>query len=77
MPKITYLDPGDDAPKVTWMGVVFRALVPTDVSNQELLDAARMHPHFKVEEDEKKDEEPTGKPTWPDEEEPAPKKGKK
>jgi hypothetical protein len=73
MPKITYLDPGDDAPKVTWMGVVFRALVPTDVSNPELLDAARTHPHFKVEEDE-----PTGKPTWPDDEEtPAPKKGKK
>jgi hypothetical protein len=75
MPKVTYLDPTDDAPKVTWMGVVFRAQVPTDVSNKELLDAARMHPHFKVEEDEEKP--PTGKATWPDEEASTPKKGKK
>lgn len=49
MAKVTYLDPNDDAPKVEWMGVAFRAGVPVEVTKEELLEAASRHPYFEVE----------------------------
>lgn len=73
MTKVTYKDPNDDAPKITWQGVVFRAHQAVEVSNKELVEAAKNHPYFEVEDGE---EVPSGKPTWPDEDEP-PKKGKR
>lgn len=54
MVKITYTDPSDqDAPKITWHGVVFRTMVPTEVdpiAKRELVEQARTHPYFTVEE---------------------------
>lgn len=53
MVKITYTDPTDaDAPKITWHGVVFRTMVPTEVdaiAKKELVEQARTHPYFTVE----------------------------
>jgi hypothetical protein len=50
--QVTYLDPNDDAPKIEWQGVTFRALVPIDLDETRyapLIEAARTHPHFRVE----------------------------
>ena len=50
--QVTYLDPNDDAPKIEWQGVTFRALVPIDLDEVRyapLIQAARTHPHFRVE----------------------------
>ena len=50
--QVTYLDPNDDAPKIEWQGVTFRALVPIDLDETRyapLIQAARTHPHFRVE----------------------------
>jgi len=49
--QVTYLDPNDDAPKIEWQGVTFRALVPIDLDEVRyapLIQAARTHPHFRV-----------------------------
>jgi galactose mutarotase-like enzyme len=51
MTKITYLDPNDDAPKITWQGVVFRAHQATEVRNKQLIEDAKNHPYFKVADD--------------------------
>ena len=50
--QVTYLDPNDDAPKIDWQGVTFRALVPIDLDEVRyapLIQAAKTHPHFRVE----------------------------
>ena len=50
--QVTYLDPEDAAPKIEWQGVTFRALVPIDLDEVRyapLIQAARTHPHFRVE----------------------------
>ena len=55
MVTITYLDPNDDAPKITWHGLLFRAQVPTEVDAKrfpDLLAQARTHPHFTVDDGE-------------------------
>lgn len=77
MAKITYLDPNDDAPKVTWLDVLFRAHVPTEVRDPRLIKLARTHPHFEVAEEEPAEQTVPGKATWPDEEEQPAKKGKR
>ena len=49
--QVTYLDPNDDAPKIEWQGVTFRALVPIDLDEVRyapLIQAASTHPHFRV-----------------------------
>lgn len=84
MARITYLDPNDDAPKVTWQDVTFKAHLAQELDDERykrLIEDASKHPYFQV---ESKQEEPSGKPTWPDEdarsEEQAderPKKGKR
>jgi hypothetical protein len=79
MAKITYLDPNDDAPVVIWHGVKFKAEVPQEVDDlmhAGLIEQASTHPYFKVEDYSKGPEAkqaelaPTGKPTWPEDEEP-------
>ena len=50
--QVTYLDPNDDAPKIEWQGVTFRAFVPIELDvtrHAALIQAARTHPHFRVE----------------------------
>jgi|SRR5215218_5749370 len=54
MPKITWLNPKNDTPETSFGGVSFTANVPVDVDpdrNRDLLERARIHPHFAVEED--------------------------
>ena len=49
--QVTYLDPNDDAPKIEWQGVTFRAFVPIELDvtrHAALIQAARTHPHFRV-----------------------------
>jgi hypothetical protein len=77
MAKITYLDPNDDAPVIIWHGVKFKAEVPQEVDDRMhagLIEQASTHPYFKVEKDESEAQEtgeaPSGKPTWPEDEEP-------
>lgn len=48
MAKVTYLDPTDDAPKVVWHGITFRAHQPVEVDREDILEAIRAHPYFKV-----------------------------
>jgi hypothetical protein len=85
MAKITYLDPTDDAPKIEWHGVTFKAEVPKELDDElyaALIEAASTHPYFKVEGGKEPeadpapvnpedDPAPTGKPTWPEDDEPA------
>jgi hypothetical protein len=77
MAIITYLDPNDDAPVVEWHGVKFKAEVPKEVDDRMhagLIEQASTHPYFKVEGVKEPEAEaelaPTGKPTWPEDEEP-------
>lgn len=73
MVKITYTDPSDqDAPKITWHGVVFRTMVPTEVdpvAKPKLVEMARTHPYFTV-------DEPAAEPTESEALPPLPKAAK-
>lgn len=71
MVKITYTDPSDaDAPKVTWHGVVFRTMVPTEVDpllKPKLIEQARTHPYFSVEEPDQEAKPAEDPPPWKEE----------
>lgn len=71
MARLTYTDPNDDAPKIMWQGVTFKAHKAEEVDEEKyhlLVEMAREHPYFTV-------EDSAPKATWPEEE--PPKKAKR
>jgi hypothetical protein len=61
MARITYFDLEGAAPRVTWRGVPFRdgeVVVLDNARHAELIEAAKGHPHFAVENDDADEPDP-------------------